>query len=168
MWTGVKCNFSWVHHHKQYVIGKLSIGRDRILNFTRIVVGKLSISQVRMCNFTRIGCKTKSYAFDNYGMKAIWAASPGPTPKRCELPLFLAALGQAIRRWKALDLGSFNMQFQDCQKIKNHSSLKFLLENLEKIRSSERLSCTSRGIDNFSLAQLHEPYVVGKLSIREA
>ena len=33
-------------------------------------------------------------------------------PKRCELPLFLAALGQAIRRWKALDLGSLDMQFQ--------------------------------------------------------
>ena len=30
----------------------------------------------------------------------------------CELPLFLAALGQAICGWKAVDLGSLNMQFQ--------------------------------------------------------
>ena len=44
--------------------------------------------------------------------KAVLSASPGPTPKRCELPLFLAALGQVIRSFKALDLGSLNMQFQ--------------------------------------------------------
>ena len=51
-------------------------------------------------------------AFDNSCTKAVLSASPGPTPKRCELPLFLAALGQAVRGWKALDLGSLNMQFQ--------------------------------------------------------
>ena len=45
-------------------------------------------------------------------MKAVLSAWPGPTPKRYELPLFLAALGQAIRGWKALDLRSLNMQFQ--------------------------------------------------------
>ena len=50
-------------------------------------------------------------AFDNSCTKAVVSASPGPTPKRCELPLFLAALGQAalgqaVRAWKALDLGS--------------------------------------------------------------
>ena len=30
----------------------------------------------------------------------------------CELPLSFAALGRPVRRWKALDLGSLNMQFQ--------------------------------------------------------
>ena len=40
------------------------------------------------------------------------SASPGPTPKRCELPLFLAALGQVVCGWTAFDLGSLNRQFQ--------------------------------------------------------
>ena len=51
-------------------------------------------------------------AFDNSCTKAVLSAWPGPTPKRWELPLFLAALGRAICGWKALDLGSLNMQFQ--------------------------------------------------------
>ena len=51
-------------------------------------------------------------AFNNFCTKAVLSAWPGPTPKRCELPLFLAALGQAVHGWKALDLGSLNMQFQ--------------------------------------------------------
>ena len=41
VWTGVKCNFSSPHHH------------------VRRIVGKLSIRRVRMWNFTRIGRKTK-------------------------------------------------------------------------------------------------------------
>ena len=66
-----------------------------------------------MGNFTRIGPKTKKVmAFDNSSTKAVLSASPGPTPKRCELPLFLATLGQAVCGWKALDLGSLTMQFQ--------------------------------------------------------
>ena len=40
-WTGVKCNFSWEHFQKRYIIRKLSL------------------SWVRMWNFTRIGPKTK-------------------------------------------------------------------------------------------------------------
>ena len=51
-------------------------------------------------------------AFDNSCTKAVSSVSPGPTPKRCELSLFLAALGEVMRGWKALDLGSLNMQFQ--------------------------------------------------------
>ena len=50
--------------------------------------------------------------FDNSCTKAVLSASPGPTQKRCELPLFLAALGQAVCGWKAFDLGSLDMQFQ--------------------------------------------------------
>ena len=51
-------------------------------------------------------------AFDNSCTKAVLSASPGPTQKRCELPLFLAALEQDVCGWKALDLGHLNMQFQ--------------------------------------------------------
>ena len=54
----------------------------------------------------------KVVASNDPGTKADSSASPGPTPKRCEPQLFLAALGQVIRCWKALDLGSLNMQFQ--------------------------------------------------------
>ena len=36
VWTGVKCNFSSTHRHNQYVVGKLSISRVRMWNFTRI------------------------------------------------------------------------------------------------------------------------------------
>ena len=62
--------------------------------------------------------------FDNSCIKAVLSASPGPTPKRCELPLFLAALGQAMRGLKALDLGSLNMQFQqDWPKDKHITAL---------------------------------------------
>ena len=50
--------------------------------------------------------------FDKSCTKVVLSSSPGPTPNRCERPLFLAALGQAICGWKALDLGSLNMQFQ--------------------------------------------------------
>ena len=51
-------------------------------------------------------------AFNNFCTKAVLSASPGPTPKRCEVPLFLAALEQAVCGWKTLELGSLNMQFQ--------------------------------------------------------
>ena len=51
-------------------------------------------------------------AFNNSRTKAVLSAWPGPTPKRCELPLFLASLGQAVCGSKALDLGGLNMQFQ--------------------------------------------------------
>ena len=36
VWTGVKCNFSWEHFQKRYIIRKLSLSRVRIWNFTRI------------------------------------------------------------------------------------------------------------------------------------
>ena len=51
-------------------------------------------------------------AFDSSGTTAVSAARLGTTPKRCELQLFFAGIGQAICGWKALDLGSLNMQFQ--------------------------------------------------------
>ena len=51
-------------------------------------------------------------AFDNSGTKAPSSAWHATTPKRCELTLIFAAIGQAVRRYKALNLGSLNMQFQ--------------------------------------------------------
>ena len=58
------------------------------------------------------------------------------------------------------------MQFQqDLPKEKNYSSFNFLLENLEKFRSTELSGAASRGIDNFSLSQLFGVYVNRKLSI---
>ena len=78
-------------------------------------------------------------AFDISCTKAVLSASPGPTPKRCEPQLFLAALGQVIRCSKALNLGSLNMQFQhDWPKDKKITAiLIFVPENLEKYRSTE-------------------------------
>ena len=78
-------------------------------------------------------------AFDNSCTKAVLSAWPGPTPKRCELPLFLAALGPAVCRWKALDLGNLNMEFpQDWPKDKKITALNFLPENLEKTAIARR------------------------------
>ena len=65
----------------------------------------------------------------------------------CELPLFFNAIGQAVRRWKALDLRSLNMRFhQDWPKDKkNYSSFNFLPENLEKFRSTNLYGAALEG-----------------------
>ena len=78
-------------------------------------------------------------SFDNSCTQAVSSALPGPTPKRCEPQLILAALGQVKLCWKALDLGSLNMQFQhDWPKNKKITELLlFLPENIEKFRSTE-------------------------------
>ena len=53
-----------------------------------------------------------------------------PPTKRCELPLIFAAIARAACHWKALDLGSLNMQFQqDWPKDEKITALKFLPEN---------------------------------------
>ena len=36
VWNGVKCNFSSAHHHNRNIVGKLSIRRVWMWNFTRI------------------------------------------------------------------------------------------------------------------------------------
>ena len=83
-------------------------------------------------------------AFDNSCTKAVLSASPGPTPKRCELPVFLAALGQAVRGWKALSLGSLNMQFQqDWPKDEKITALLNFCRKTEKCRSTELYSSSS-------------------------
>ena len=77
-------------------------------------------------------------ASHNSCTKAVLSASPGPTPKRCELPLFLAALGWAICGWKALDLGSLNMQFQpDWPRDKQITALLSFCLKTEKIRPTK-------------------------------
>ena len=66
-------------------------------------------------------------SFDNSCCKAVlkaWA-----NPNRCEPQLFLAALEQAANHWKALNLGSLNVQFQqDSPKDKKYSFLSFCLK----------------------------------------
>ena len=130
------------------------------------VHGKLPISWVRMWNFTRIGPKRKKLWL-SVSLTRRRSEQPGlgPPQKRCELQLFFAAIRQAIHHWKALDLGSLNMQFQDdWPEDKNYSFFNFLSEN-RNILLDWALWCASRGIDNFSKSQLYVPYVNGKLSI---
>ena len=90
-------------------------------------------------------------AFDNSCTKGVLSASPGPTPKRCEPQLFLAALGQLIRCSKALALGSLVMQFQqDWPKDKEITALLiFLPENLGKHRSTELYDAPLEGLTIF-------------------
>ena len=117
VWTGVKCNFSWAHLHRRYG------------------VGKLLISLARIWNFTRIGRKIKKLWVLIISAQRQSHQSPlGQPKKRCELQHFLAALGQVVRRWKALDLGSLNMQFQqDGPKDKKLQLFKFFAQKLRKI-----------------------------------
>ena len=73
-------------------------------------------------------------AFDISCTKAVLSARPGPTPKRCEPALFLATLGQAVRDWKALDLGSLNMQFQqDWRKDKKITAILIFCLNFAQL-----------------------------------
>ena len=59
-------------------------------------------------------------------------------PKKVWTTTFLRRNWTSHRRWKALDLGCLNMQFQqDGQKDKKITALKFLPENLENFRSTE-------------------------------
>ena len=75
---------------------------------------------------------------------------PGLTPKRCELPLFLAALVQAVRCWKALDLGSLNMQFQhDWPKDEEITALSIFWLKTEKLRSTEHYGAPLEGLTIF-------------------
>ena len=104
VWTGVKWNFSSAHHDKQNIIGKLSIRR------------------VRIWNFTRIGPKTKQLGLSIIPAQTLSEQQGlGPTPKRCELPLFLAALGKPsvvgkLLIWEDL-ICSFNVIGQKINKL---------------------------------------------------
>ena len=93
-------------------------------------------------------------AFDNSCTKAGSSASPGPTPKRCELQLFFAAHGRIVCRWKALGPGSSNMQFQqEWPKDKKlqlfQSTFKFLPENFDKFRSTDLYHVPLEGLTIF-------------------
>ena len=90
-------------------------------------------------------------AFDNSCTNVVLSALPGPTPKRCEPQLFLAALGQVIRCSKALNLGSLSRQFQhDWPKDKNNTALLiFFPENLEKYRSTDLYDAPLEGLTTF-------------------
>ena len=89
-------------------------------------------------------------AFDNSGTNAVWAARLGITPKWCDLPVFLAAIGQAVRPSRALDLESPNMEFQqDWPRDKKIQLFSVFAWKLRKISLDRALSCASRGIENF-------------------
>ena len=65
--------------------------------------------------------RQKSYGFPKIQHKG---SGLEPPTKRCELPLLFAGIRQAVRRWKALNLGSLNMQFQqDGPKELHHAPL---------------------------------------------
>ena len=68
VWTSVKCHFSSAHHHNQFV------------------VGKLSISRVRMWNFTWIGRKTKKLQLS---INPARRQRPGTTHKKVWTTTFL-------------------------------------------------------------------------------
>ena len=91
----------------------------------RNVDGKLSTSRVRMWNFTRIRRKAKKLWFSIVPVQRL-SEQPGlgPPSNKCELQLFFARIRQAVRRFKAFDLGRLNMQFQqDCPKDKKITAL---------------------------------------------
>ena len=70
-------------------------------------------------------------AFDNSGAKAVTCDHP---QKRCELTFIFAAIGQAVYRWKALNLGSLNWQYQqDWLKHKKLQLFNFFTRKLRKI-----------------------------------
>ena len=72
-------------------------------------------------------------ALDNSSTKAVWPARLG-TPTRCELQLFFAGIRQVIWRWKALDLGRLNMQFdQDWPKYKKITALLIFCRKTKKL-----------------------------------
>ena len=92
---------------------------------------------------------------ESYGFQQFRHEGSGlrPPTKRCELPLIFAAIGQAIRHRKVLNLGSLNMQFQqDWPRDKKYSSLIFLQENLEKFRSTELYYAPPEGSTIFFIA----------------
>ena len=121
MWNGVKCNFSSPHHQ------------------VRKIVGKPSIRRVRMWNFSRIRHKTKK----------LWL-SIIPALGRSYQPR-LGQPRKGVNRnlsWPHLDklkfVGKLSIsEAEICsfsrmgQKIKNYSSLNFLAENLGKFRSTK-------------------------------
>ena len=96
-------------------------------------------------------------AFDTSCTKAVLSASPGPTPKRCDPQLFLAALGHVVCCWKALNLGSLNLQFQhDWPKDKQITAFLFFLpKNFEKFRPTKLYGVALQGSTIRTLFESH-------------
>ena len=90
-------------------------------------------------------------AFDSSVKKMLWSAWLGTSHKGVCYHFSLPHFDQLYVIWK-LSISEDNIcSFSRIgQKIKNYCSLKFLSENLKIFRSTEHLSCTSGGIDNFS------------------
>ena len=112
--------------------------------FGQYVNRKLSIRRFLMWNFTRIRHKKKKLWLSIIPARRQW---PATIHKKCELPLIFASIRQAVRRWKAVNLGSLNLHFQqDLPKDKKLQLFKFFTRKLRKISLDWALWCASRGI----------------------
>ena len=94
-----------------------------------------------MSDFSGWPLRQKVVAFDNSCTKAVLSPWPGPTPKRCELQLFLAGIEfdkpYGVRKLSTSDAKIWSFS-RIAQKLKNITALLlFLPENLEKYRSTE-------------------------------
>ena len=134
------------------------------------VIGKLSIRQVQMWNFTRVRPQTKKLWLSIILARTL-SEQPGlgPPQKGVNCHFSSPHLDKPYVVGKLSISEAYICSFSRMgQKIKNLQLFEIFAWKLRKFRLTERLSCPSRGIDNFSLAQLHELYVVGKLSISSA
>ena len=145
VWNGVKCNFSWEHFQKRYIIGKLSISR------------------VWMWNFTRIGPKTKKLRLSLIpALRQSYQPRLGQPWKGVNYHFSLPHLDKPFVVGKLsiseAKICSFSMIGQ---KVKKLQLFYFSAWKLRKISLDWALWRASRGINNFSLPQLHKPYFLG-------
>ena len=129
MWTGVKCNFSWEHFQKRYI------------------VRKLSLSRVQMGNFTRIGPKTKKLWLSIVpALRRSYQPRLGQPQKGVNCNFSWPHLDKScvVRKLSTSEawICSFSMIVQ---KIKNYSSFNFFAWKLRKISLDWALWCASTG-----------------------
>ena len=120
------CNFCSAYHH------------------VRKIVGKLSIRRVRMWNFTRIGPKTKKLWLLIVPVQRP-SEQPGLGPLQKGVNYnFSSPESNGIRKLSFSDALICRLS-RIGQKVKNFSFFNFLAENLEKFRSPERKSAPLEG-----------------------
>ena len=149
VWSGVKCNFTLAHLPRPYVIGKLSIRRARMWNFSRIgsKTKKLWISIVsarKMSEHTRLAPPQK-------GVKCNFS-SPHHHVRKIVGNLSLSR----VRIWNFTRIGL--------------KTKKLWLSIILARTLSEQpgLGPRQKGVNcHFSSPEFDKPHVVGKLSISE-
>ena len=94
VWNGVKCDFSSPHHH------------------VRKIVGKLSVRRVQMWNFTRIGPKTKELWLLIGPAQGRLSIPAWDHPKKVWTATFLGRNSTSRTALKAFHLGHLDMEFQ--------------------------------------------------------